>query len=270
LALPKTSPGRRTRGEAPFSEPYAAVYDLLYADKSYESECQLLDEILSAWEGGVRSVLDLGCGTGGHARRLAEKGYAVTGVDRSAAMLMEARRHAGDETLAGERPRFVKADIRELDMGDTFDAAIAMFAVLGYMTSDADLERALHGMRTHLRDGGAVVFDGWWGPGVLTSPPTDRVKTVEGGGERVVRRARSRLELEADVVHVHYTFERFQGERLVQRGEEMHSVRFHFRESLQDLLARAGLRLLRLRSFADPARSPTSEDWTYLAVAQAR
>jgi len=258
------------RGTAPFSEAYAALYDLLYADKSYQSECRLLDDILRPWHGGVRSVLDLGCGTGAHARRLAELGYAVTGVDRSAAMLNAARRRAVDDTRAGEPPRLVKADIRELDLGIRFDAAIAMFAVLGYMTGDADLERALRGARRHLRDGGAFVFDGWWGPGVLTSPPTDRVKTVERGGVRVVRRARSRLELESEVVHVNYSFESFQGERLVQRGEETHSVRFHFRETLQDRLAHAGLRLLRLRSFADPARSPTSEDWTYLAVAQAR
>jgi hypothetical protein len=105
---------------------------------------------------------------------------------------------------------------------------------------------------------------------VLTSPPTDRVKTVERGRVRVVRQARARLELEADVVHVHYTFERFEGARVAHRGQETHSVRFHFRESLQDRLARSGLRLLRLRSFAAPARSPTSDDWTYLAVAQAR
>jgi hypothetical protein len=144
-----------------------------------------------------------------------------------------------------------------------------MFAVLGYQTSDADLAGALQSVRSHLRAGGAVVFDGWWGPGVLAAPPTDRIKTVERSGLRVVRHARPRLDLEAEVVHVSYTFERFEGARLVECFEETHSVRFQFPDSLEQRLAHAGLRLLRLGSFAEPSRPPRSGDWTYLALAQA-
>jgi predicted TPR repeat methyltransferase len=58
----------------PFSKAYARIYDLLYAEKDYEAESRLLDELFRAWKGGVRSVLDLGCGTGGHAARLAREG----------------------------------------------------------------------------------------------------------------------------------------------------------------------------------------------------
>jgi SAM-dependent methyltransferase len=255
--------------EVPFAESYAALYDLLYAEKDYEAECRLLDEIFSSWQGGVRSVLDLGCGTGGHAVRLAAKGYAVTGVDRSEAMLSAARRRGWEPGVARERPRFVRADLRALDLGESFDAVIAMFAALGYQASEADLAGALRSARSHLRDGGAFVFDGWWGPGVLATPPTDRTKTVERSGLRVVRHARPRLDPEAEVVHVRYTFERIEGARLVDRGEETHSVRFHFPDSLEQHLARAGFRLLRLGSFAEPSRAPTSGDWTYLALAQA-
>ena len=39
-------------------------------------------------------ILDLGCGTGGHALVLARRGYRITGVDRSASMLEIARRKA--------------------------------------------------------------------------------------------------------------------------------------------------------------------------------
>lgn len=252
-----------------FSEAYAAVYDLLYAEKDYESECRFLDELFLAWEGAVRSVLDLGCGTGGHAARLVQKGYAVTGVDRSAAMLSAARRRALEPGVARERLRFVKADIRELDLCESFDAGIAMFAVLGYQTSDADLAQALRCVRRHLRSGGAFVFDGWWGPGVLAAPPAARVKTVEAPGGRVVRHAHPRLDLERQVVHVHYTFERFERTRLVDHGEEMHSVRFHFAGALEERLVESGLRLVRLGSFSEPSRLPTTSDWKYLALAEA-
>lgn len=45
------------------------------------------------------SVLDLGCGTGRHALRLAHEGASVTGVDFSEGMLAEAQRKPGAERI---------------------------------------------------------------------------------------------------------------------------------------------------------------------------
>ena len=58
--------------------------------------------------GDVRglSVLDVGCGTGRHALRLAEQGARVTGVDFSAGMLGKARQKPG-----AERVTFVEHNI---------------------------------------------------------------------------------------------------------------------------------------------------------------
>ena len=80
---------------APFGPVYAEHYDLFYQHKDYEAGCSFVEAIFQRFAGQpVRSILDLGCGTGGHALRLAQRGYAVTGVDRSAAMLAEARHEA--------------------------------------------------------------------------------------------------------------------------------------------------------------------------------
>lgn len=63
-------------------------------------------------------VLDLGCGTGRFARRLARIG-TVTGLDRSAEMLREARSKPG--------PRWVMGDAASLPFRDgSFDCALAV------------------------------------------------------------------------------------------------------------------------------------------------
>src|SRR5437763_14802365 len=73
-----------------------------------EREWPLLEEVLR--EAPSKSILDLGSGTGEHARFLAAKGFDVTGVDSSPAMLEKSR------AAAGEQPnlRFVAGDTRHL------------------------------------------------------------------------------------------------------------------------------------------------------------
>ena len=80
----------------------------------------------------VRTVLDLGCGTGAHAIRLAQRGYEVTGVDLSESMLAVARERAAATGADGSSSS--TATSGPSGSGATFDAAICMFAVLGYQT----------------------------------------------------------------------------------------------------------------------------------------
>ncbi|RYG66614.1 class I SAM-dependent methyltransferase, partial [bacterium] len=67
------------------------------------------------------SVLDVGCGTGRHARELAGRGYKVTGIDLAPAMIDVAQR-LGE----GSGAEFLVGDARDFDLGRTFDAAICL------------------------------------------------------------------------------------------------------------------------------------------------
>ena len=67
-----------------FGSLYADIYDSVYRDKNYDEECNIIRKLFNSYgDGNVSSVLDLGCGTGNHALRLAAQGYRVAGVDRS-------------------------------------------------------------------------------------------------------------------------------------------------------------------------------------------
>jgi ubiquinone/menaquinone biosynthesis C-methylase UbiE len=76
-------------------------------------------------------------------------------VDRSQALLDEARRRTGGE----RRPQLVRADYRELPFADeSFDAAVNLFTSIGYLGDDEDT-RALAEIGRVLRRGGRLVIE---------------------------------------------------------------------------------------------------------------
>jgi ubiquinone/menaquinone biosynthesis C-methylase UbiE len=100
-------------------------------------------------------LLDVPCGFGRHSVPLARAGYRVVGVDRSEALLAEARRRAG-----GERwPKWSRADYRELPFAEaSFDGALNLFSSIGYLGDDEDT-RALAEIGRVLRPGAKLVIE---------------------------------------------------------------------------------------------------------------
>jgi SAM-dependent methyltransferase len=256
-----------------FGADYAAAYDPLYGDKDYEGECDLVLRLLAAHGGrGPLRLLDLGCGTGGHALPLARRGHALTGVDRAPAMLERARaKAAGLVPPAGvPLPVFREGDARDLDLGVRFDAILMMFAVLGYLHTNADLTAALRTVRRHLVPGGHFVFDVWNGPAVLTDPPGRRARTVASGDGRITRTTESRLDVVRHLCYVYFALEREASDGTVATWAEDHVMRFFFPLELDLALAGAGLRLVDLRRLPDGEGPPDERAWTVVGIARAQ
>ena len=247
-------------------EKYADYYDTFYAEKDYEAECDFLEKILQGHATRpVRHILDLGCGTGGHALPLARRGYSLTGVDRAPGMLELAREKAGRAGLAVD---FVEGDLRQVDVGRTFDAVISMFAVMSYQTTNRDLANAIRTARRHLEPGGLFVFDAWFGPAVLTERPMDRYRIVESGHERIVRFAHPELDLVAQTVKVNYKVLCLRGARVVDEVDEVHVMRFLFAQEIIGFLEAEGFRLSNMCPFMELDRPLTERDWNMTVVAE--
>lgn len=104
---------------------------------------------------GKGTVLDLGCGTGDLAIRIAAAhGAAVTGADPARAMLEIARAKPG-----AERVRWVEADARWLDLGQRFDLIVMTGHAFQALLTDQDRALALAAVARHLAPGGRFVFD---------------------------------------------------------------------------------------------------------------
>ena len=98
-------------------------------------------------------VLDMCCGVGRHSIALAELGYAVTGLDRSAEAIAEARRRGGDKA------EFVVGDMRELaSVPGTFDAVLNLWQSFGYFDEATNLDM-LRQVSGKMRIGGRFVLD---------------------------------------------------------------------------------------------------------------
>ena len=253
----------------PFGLEYADCYDALYLDKDYEAECDLIARVLRTYASNkIASILDLGCGTGRHAFPLARRGFEVVGVDRSEFMLDQARSKAAE--LSELLPcRFHHSDIRSADLGQEFDAVLLMFAVLGYQVANADVRATLHTARRHLRPGGILLFDIWYGPAVLTQRPSDRVKIIPSGSGKIVRTSSSTLETKRHSCTVRYHVWKIAGERLLSETEEEHTVRYFFPMELSLFLELTGFAPIRIGAFPEFDRDPDEQTWNVLCAARA-
>lgn len=250
-------------------QAYANVYDSLYSDKDYEAECAFLENIFQRFGSDEReSVLDLGCGTGGHAIPLARRGYKVFGIDRSARMLTIARQKINDAELSDE-VQFEVANIQNFKLNKTFDIVISMFAVLSYQISNDELLSTINAARRHVKPGGLFVCDFWYGPAVLSQRPEERVKSVWDGNDRIIRIVKPEIDTQKNVVNVNYDIIRLSGERLVEEIRESHSMRFIFKPEIEFYLNQAGFSLVHFCPFADLEKEVNEATWNVVTISRA-
>lgn len=223
---------------------YARYYNVLYQDKDYAGEAGFVLSCLKGRQEAPRTLLDLGCGTGRHALEMARRGVRVTGVDMSGTMLEMGRQLlAATSDLPPEvtPPRLLEGDARAVRLDAQFDAVTSLFHVMSYQNTEEDALAVLETARRHLRPGGCFLFDFWYGPGVLTEPPTERDRVMEDERTRVRRHARPVHRVNDNIVEVHYDI------RLTDKNSgkettlsEVHCMRYWFLPELRYLARQAG------------------------------
>jgi SAM-dependent methyltransferase len=249
---------------------YASYYDLLYAEKDYQAECSFVISLLENFKPEVRSLLELGCGTGRHTEVLARRGLAVTAVDRSPEMLRRAQRRMDDlPPVHSSAVRLIESDIGRLSVDGSFDAAISLFHTIGYLTDNEALDRTFSNVRGALKDGGLFVFDFWYGPAVLRSLPETRIRRLQSDGFDLLRVAEPRMDVNDDCVEVAYEIhwtEIATSRTTVTR--ENHRVRYFFLPALKQMLAASGFEFLTATRWL-ANEPPSAESWNVCVVARA-
>jgi len=133
--------------------------DPIFTPGSPEAEAAAAEETRFLWHAlrlkkGSR-VLDIPCGTGRHALRLARRGASVLGVDVTEEYLKEARRKGARVPNA----RFVRGDMRRIPLAGEFDAAINLWTSFGYFADPVDDHKTLLGVARALKPGGLFLID---------------------------------------------------------------------------------------------------------------
>jgi SAM-dependent methyltransferase len=206
-----------------FDEDYLYFYETFLTDEVSDRQADLLWQLLGLKAG--MDVLDLACGHGRIANRLAARGVGVTGLDRSRLFLERARRDAGELDVD-----YVEGDMRELPWKERFDAVAIWFTSFGYFDDEGN-QRVAAEARKALKPGGRLAIDihnrDAFGRGFL--PAT----MVERDGDLMVDRH------EFDVLTGRNDSERF----IIRDGHvrrTAYSVRFYTYTEIRDLLVDVG------------------------------
>lgn len=175
------------------------------------------------------TVLDLACGHGDLANRLAVRGCLVTGLDSSAVFLDRAR---ADAAAAGISAEYVAGDMRQIPWTGRFDRVVSWSTAFGYFDDTAN-RAVLGGIAGALRPGGRLAMDLDNLTSFLASYRPSRVVAARDDGDMLV-----------DRYHLDAVTGRFEAERTVIRAGRTRRVNFVKRlfgfPELRDWLLGAG------------------------------
>lgn len=208
-----------------FGEDYLYFYEGWLDDELSDAQAELIWQTLRLGVGA--EVLDVPCGHGRIANRLAERGAQVTGLDADPFFLDRARADAAER---GVEVEFVHGDMRELPWSERYDFVVNWFTSFGYFDDDGN--RAwLEAARQTLKVGGRLAIDVHSRDVFMRN--RNPASMVERDGDLLVDRHRFDIETGRE-----------ESERWIVRGGHVrktsYSVRFYTFTELRTLLLDTG------------------------------
>jgi SAM-dependent methyltransferase len=134
----------------------AKYYDAIYSFKNYSAEAASIRSIINREHPTARSILDVACGTGEHARLLSTD-FEVDGFDLEPEFVALAQ----SKSIEGI---FSVADMRDFKLGKSYDVVLCLFSSIGYLLREADVIQALRCFAAHAADDGVVIVEPWFTP----------------------------------------------------------------------------------------------------------
>ncbi len=202
------------------------------------------------------AILDVGCGTGVLATRLAAGGHRVTGVDPAAASLDVARARPGGDTVT-----WILGDATSLPADLTVDLAVMTGNVAQVFVTDAAWQATIDGIAQALVPGGHLVFEtrdpaaraweGW--------TPDRRRSRIEVDGVGPVEAWTELTEVALPLVSFRTTYH-FEADGSVLTSDS--TLRFRSIDEIRSSLDSAGLTIAEIRDAPD---RPGLE-WVFVAT----
>lgn len=134
-------------------DDYLYFYSESLTDERTDAEITALVNLLEL-QAPVR-ILDLACGYGRHANRLAALGHQMTGVDLMPGFLEIARMNAA---ARGVQVDYRQGDMRQINFVEEFDRVMILFSAFGYFEDEENL-LVLKRVAQALKPGGLFIMD---------------------------------------------------------------------------------------------------------------
>ena len=208
----------------------AKYYDLIYSFKDYDVEAAKIREVIQREHSGARSILDVACGTGEHAKRLA-RNFSVDGLD----IEPEFVKIAQSKLQYG----FVTAgDMRNFKLARKYDVVQCLFSSIGYLTRGDDVIAALRCFSEHLLPGGIVIVEPWITPDKFEGGLPSMAPPVDKADIKICRMHVSERKGNISLLNFHYLVATRLG---VERLNESHELALYSVEEMLAFFRAAGL-----------------------------
>jgi 2-polyprenyl-3-methyl-5-hydroxy-6-metoxy-1,4-benzoquinol methylase len=245
---------------------YAELYDTFYKKKNYKKECDFLEQLFTKYtKRNPKTILDLGCGTGGHMLALAQRGYTLTGIDASPKMLALARQKFSKNDVKAE---FSKNKLQSFKVLKKFDAIVCLFSVIDYVTQDKDLLKTFRNVARHMKRTSLFIFD-FWRTEAVENYFSPQKKNVFRTKDRIVERHSSTtIDRKNRLCEVSYKVHLKGNVHPKKSFQEKHCLRYFSVNEMGSFLQKAGLNILGLHPFLNINGTVRANTWDVTVVAQ--
>ena len=237
-----------------FESDLARHYDAMHLHRNYGQECDFAHDVIQRYYPGAKRVLDVCCGTGEHAVRMAQQEYDVTGIDASPDMINVAEEKAIREGVSVD---FRCLDLRNLDTVGEFQAAYCLGYTLHYMTTYPEVTNFFTTINGALLAPGVFLVDFINGWSLIEGLQRDKF-VYQHEDTTIYHFEQTSLHKKERVRHVefYYFIDHHDGHMKTISAEE--DLRIFFDDEVQMLLANCGFDSV--RSFGDYAVDTTASD----------
>lgn len=135
-----------------YTELAEYYYDIEKSGRKFRDEVDFLNEIFKRHN--VKTVLDMGCGSGEHVVALQQYGYKITGVDSSPDMIKVAKKRFPN-------CNFEVSSMQEYVKEKQYDGIYCIFGTFNYLVKEREIDIYLENTRKNLKPAGISILEIW-------------------------------------------------------------------------------------------------------------
>lgn len=250
-----------------FSGKVAEIYDVFFLG-GIDSEIDYLLGIINEKLNNHNNLncLDVGCGTGAHAYRMAQSGLKVTAGDISKDMLNVAKaKHAHDNI------EYHILDATDFSMENRFNVVFALSHVIGYQLDNESVFKMLENIYNSLTSGGIFIFNFYHAPGVAENKLKSRIKNVQDKDLNITRCSNATNNLMENVLDLEYYYlvEELNEKENITSVTVHEKMRYFSKLEIEYYLKNAGFDEIEIYNYLTK-EALTEDDWNGAVIAKKR
>ena len=233
----------------------AQVYDIVYETKPPMPDIAFYLDYAKQQQG---EVLELGCGTGRVALRLAEAGFRVTGLDLSTQMLDIFKQKLTAAMELAEKITLVHGNMADFSLDRKYAMIISPFRAFQALTDDRDIEKSLSCICEHLTDSGIFIVNVFYPYADPLDESWCREEVFideiinEQTGIRIKRyECRERIDTANQIIYPYLVYEVSTPEGKTERLTEPLRLKYYYSRQLRAFIEKAGMEITEEYSWYD-------------------